>query len=103
MDSSSISPIRVETPSQRLRRRFAFGILEQLAQIFGAITATVLTVGLFLPALNALSGSVMLDRATLTGVARLVLGFAAFTAVAAAVLRGLARLLEDGGAPRETR
>jgi hypothetical protein len=30
------------------RRRFAFGALEQLSTIFGAITASVLSIGLFL-------------------------------------------------------
>ncbi len=86
-----------ETPRQRTRRRFAFGALEQLANIFGAITASVLTIGLFLPALNLLSGSEMLGRAELVGVARVVLVFTAATAIAAAILRGLARLLEHGG------
>lgn len=87
----------IETPRQRVRRRFAFGALEQLANIFGGITASVLTVGLFLPALQAFSGNAMLPRSTLAMVAVLVLGFSAATAVAAAVLRGLARLLEHGG------
>ena len=86
-----------ESPRQRNRRRFAFGALEQLANIFGAITASVLTIGLFLPALNAFSGAEMLGRPELAGVARLVLVFTATTAIAAAVLRGLARLLEHGG------
>ncbi len=85
-----------ETPKQLARRRFAFGALEQLANIFGAITASVLTVGLFLPALNLLSGNEMLGRPALIGVAQLVLIFTAATAIAAAVLRGLARLLEHG-------
>jgi hypothetical protein len=45
-----------ETNRQRVRRRFAFGALEQLASIFGGITASILTVGLFLPTLGALGG-----------------------------------------------
>ncbi len=85
-----------ETPRQLARRRFAFGALEQLANIFGSITASVLTVGLFLPALNALSGTEMLGRSALVGIASLVLILAASTAIAAFVLRGLARLLEHG-------
>lgn len=76
-------------------RRFAFGAVEQLSTIFGAITASVLTVGLFLPLLNSVSGTPMFQNADLYAVARLVLGFTAFTAIAAIVLRGLARLLED--------
>lgn len=91
-----------ETPRQRTRRRFAFGALEQLANIFGAITASVLTIGLFLPALNVLSGNAMLGRAELIAIARLVLMFSAATATAAAILRGLARLLEHGGQGDET-
>jgi hypothetical protein len=57
----------------------------------------VLTIGLFLPALNMLSGTEMLGRPELVGVARLVLVLTATTAIAAAILRGLARLLEHGG------
>ncbi|MFZ4690521.1 MAG: hypothetical protein ACOYLS_14895 [Polymorphobacter sp.] len=90
-----------ETPQRRAGRRFAFGALEQLANIFGSITASVPTVGLFLPALNTLSGNPMLGRDALLGVAQVVLGFTALTALAAAVLRGLARLLEDGGVRRD--
>ena len=88
--------MKPETPARRMRRRFAFGALEQLATIFGAITASVLTIGLFLPALNSFSGQAMLDRHDLIAVGRLVLVFTACTAIAAMVLRGLARLLEDG-------
>jgi hypothetical protein len=89
--------MRGETPRQRARRRFAFGALEQLANIFGGITASVLTVGLFLPAINALTGTGQLDAGTLRSIALLVLGFTTLTATAAFVLRGLARLLEDEG------
>jgi hypothetical protein len=84
-------------PPRSRFQRFAFGALEQLATIFGAITASVLTVGLFLPALNSISGAPMLQHADLMAVARLVLGFSACTAIAALVLRGLGRLLEDDG------
>lgn len=86
-----------KTPRQRARRRFAFGALEQLATIFGAITASVLAIGLFLPALNAISGQAMLDRTSLIAIAQLVLACTTLTAIAAVVLRGLARLLEDDG------
>lgn len=78
-------------------RRFAFGALEQLATIFGAVTASVLTIGLFLPALNSIGTAPMFEHDDLRGVARLVIGFSACTAVAAVVLRGLGRLLEDDG------
>ena len=84
--------------ARRKRRRFAFGALEQLATIFGGITASVLTIGLFLPALNSISGQAMLGRNDLLAVARLVLVFTACTAIAAMVLRGLARQLEDDSA-----
>ncbi len=90
--------MKSETPRQRARRRFAFGALEQLANIFGGITASVLTVGLFLPAINALTGTSPIVSGTLQTIALLVLGFTALTATAAFVLRGLARLLEDEGA-----
>ena len=79
------------------KRRFAFGALEQLSTIFGAITASVLTIGLFLPVLNAISGQAMLGRETLLAIASLVLAFTCGTALAAVVLRGCARLLEDDG------
>lgn len=99
MDSRSV--LTVETPKERKRRRFAFGALEQLANIFGSITASVLTVGLFLPALNALSGKEMLATAAWLGIARLVLAVTAATALAAIILRGLARVLEDGRQPMD--
>lgn len=93
-------------PRNRARRRgfrrFAFGALEQLATIFGAITASVLTVGLFLPALNTVSHPPMLHYADIAAIARLVLGFSACTAVAALVLRGLARYLENDGDREDT-
>lgn len=81
----------------RSLRRFAFGALEQLATIFGAVTASVLTIGLFLPALNSIGTAPMFAHSELRGVARLVIGFSACTAVASVVLRGLGRLLEDDG------
>lgn len=84
-----------ETPARRRRRRFAFGALEQLSTIFGGITASVLTIGLFLPALNSFSGNAMLGPEDLVALARLVLTFTSCTAVAAMLLRGLARMLED--------
>jgi hypothetical protein len=87
----------VQSRRRRSLRRFAFGALEQLATIFGAITASVLTVGLFLPALNSLGGTAMFRHDELRAVARLVVGFSACTAIAALVLRGLARLLENDG------
>jgi len=78
------------------RQRFAFGALEALGNIFGAITASVLTVCLFLPVLNAISGTAMLERSALPGVARLVLALAASTVLAAMVLRELGRMFEGG-------
>ncbi len=89
--------MKPETPRQRARRRFAFGALEQLANIFGGITASVLTVGLFLPAINAFTGTGPLDADALQSIALLVVGLTTLTATAAFVLRGLARMLEDEG------
>jgi hypothetical protein len=93
--------VRPQTLHQRTRRRFAFGVLEQLSTIFGAITASVLTIGLFLPVLNAISGQAMLDAATLVSLTWLVLSFTGGTACAAVILRGFARLLEDNGKPQD--
>lgn len=90
----------METDRQRTRRRFAFGALEQLANIFGAITASILTVGLFLPAIGAVSGAGLIARPDLLSLTVLVLAFTSCTAIAAIILRGLARLLEHG-APRQ--
>ena len=89
--------MKMESQRQRAKRRFAFGALEQLANIFGGITASVLTVGLFLPAINALTDTSQLDAQSFKSIAVLVLGFTTLTATAAFVLRGLARLLEDEG------
>jgi Na+-transporting methylmalonyl-CoA/oxaloacetate decarboxylase beta subunit len=89
--------VKLKTVPNRSKRRFAFGVLEQLSTIFGAITASVLTIGLFLPVLNAISGQAMLSRDTLVAIARLVLAFTCGTALAAVILRGFARLLEDDG------
>lgn len=81
----------------RGRQRFAFGALEQLATIFGAVTASVLTIRLLLPALNSIGSAPMFAHSELRALARLVIGFSACTALAAIVLRGLGRLLEDDG------
>lgn len=59
------------------------------------MTASVLAVGVVLPEINAISGQPMLGRDALAGVAMVVLGFTALTALAAAALRGMARLLEQ--------
>ena len=90
-----------ETARQRARRKFVFGVLEQAANILGAMTASIMVVGLVLPAIAALSGKAMIERAALIDAATLVLGFAALAATASVVLRGLARRLEDDqGIPR---
>ena len=79
----------------RARRKFVFGVLEQAANILGAMTASVLVVGLLLPALGAFTGHAAVSHEMFGATARLVLGFAAFSATGSLVLRGLARRLED--------
>jgi hypothetical protein len=76
----------------------AFGIVEQSATILGAIASSVLVVGLVVPTIAAISGATAIGHGDLMQVSMLVVGFSACAAVAAAVLRGLARQLEDGGA-----
>lgn len=79
----------------RSRRKFVFGVLEQAANILGAMTASVLVVGLLLPALAAVTGNAAIDRAMFASAAQLVIGFAALTLLGSLLLRGLARQLED--------
>lgn len=88
-----------ETPRDRSRRKFVFGVLEQMSNILGAMSASVLVVGLILPAIAVLGGRGEVARATFVQVATLVLGFALAAAVAAAILRGLARRIDDDAAP----
>lgn len=85
-----------ESPSERGRRRMAFGMVEQAATILGAIASSVLVVGLVVPTIAAVSGASTIGHGDLMAVSLLVVGFAAGAALAAAVLRGLARRLEDG-------
>ncbi len=86
-----VDPVR----RARARRKFVFGVLEQAANILGAMTASVLVVGLLLPALGAFTGHVTVSHDMFGATARLVLGFAAFAAAGSLMLRGLARRLED--------
>ena len=79
----------------RARRRFVFGVLEQASNILGGMTASVTVVGLIVPAIAVSTGSSHLTRAMFYEVAALVVCFAMAVAVAAMVLRGLARRLED--------
>ena len=79
----------------RRRRKFVFGVLEQAANILGAMTASIMVVGLLLPALAAASGMQPVNARTLASVAWLVIGFALLTGASSMLLRGLARRLED--------
>ena len=79
----------------RARRKFIFGVLEQAANILGAMTASVMVVGLLLPALAAFTGNMVVSHAMFGATARLVVGFALLTAMGSLTLRGLARRLED--------
>lgn len=89
----------VETPRERARRKFVFGVLEQVSNIRGAMAASVLVVGLILPTIAAFAGTSKVAAADLTQVATLVVGFALFAAVSAAVVRGLARGIDDDDGP----
>lgn len=84
-----------ETQTERARRKFAFGVLEQMSNILGSMAATVMVVGLVLPSIAAFAGMGSISRALLVEGATLVVGFAVFAGVAAAVLRGLARQIDD--------
>lgn len=86
-----IDPARVA----RRRRKFVFGVLEQAANILGAMTASIMVVGLLLPALAAASGMQMASAQGFAAVAWLVIGFAMLTGASSMLLRGLARRLED--------
>ena len=79
----------------RLRRKFVLGVLEQAANILGAMTASVMVVGLLLPALTAATGQLHVSVETFERAAWLVIGFAVFTGAGSMTLRGLARRLED--------
>lgn len=85
----------IERRRARARRKFVFGVLEQAANILGAMTASVLVVGLLLPALAIFSGNAAVSRAMFASAAWLVMGFATLAAAGSLVLRGLARRLED--------
>ena len=79
----------------RLRRKFVLGVLEQAANILGAMTASVMVVGLLLPALTAATGHLTGNAEAFVHAAWLVVCFAMFTGAGSMTLRGLARRLED--------
>lgn len=84
-----------ETRAERARRKFVFGVLEQMSNIVGSMAATVMVVGLVLPSIAALTGMGSISRMILVQGATLVIGFAVFAGLTAAVLRGLARRIDD--------
>lgn len=88
---------RSETSSQRARRKFTAGALEQAAQILGATAASVLVVGLVGPYIAALAGSSHIPPAVLGSVVSVVLLIALAAAGGAVVLRGLSRRTNDDG------
>ncbi len=88
-----------ETPAERARRKFVFGVLEQISNILGAMAASVLVVGLVLPTIAAFAGMSSLPHAALAQAATLVVGFALFAAIMAAIVRGLARRIDDDSGP----
>ncbi len=81
----------------RRRRKFVFGVLEQAANILGAMTASVMVVGLLLPALASFGGMASVSAAMFASAAWLVTGLAVLTGGSSMLLRGLARALEDDG------
>ncbi|MBV8972447.1 MAG: hypothetical protein JO290_09180 [Sphingomonadaceae bacterium] len=84
-----------ETHRQRARRKFVFGVLEQLSNILGTMSASVLVVGLIVPTLAAFAGTSMVASVALRQVAGLVVGFSLLCGVTAATVRGLARAIDD--------
>ncbi len=88
-----------ETPAERARRKFVFGVLEQVSNILGAMAASVLVVGLILPAIAAVAGTNKVAAGDLIQIAKLVVAFAAIAAVTAAIVRGLARGIDDDAGP----
>jgi hypothetical protein len=87
--------LTIERERGRARRKFAFGVLEQASNIFGAMTASVTVVGLILPAIATFSGTSQITRGQFFEIAMLVIAFAFTVASCALILRGLARRLED--------
>ncbi len=83
----------------RRRRKFVFGIIEQAANILGAMTASIMVVGLLLPALASVSGMRAVSTAMFASVAWLVICLAILTGGSSMLLRGLARRLEDDDQP----
>ncbi len=88
-----------ETPRERARRKFVFGVLEQLSNILGAMSASVLVVGLVVPSIAAFSGMARVSAAAAAQVAGLVVGFALVAGITAATVRGLARAIDDDAGP----
>lgn len=84
-----------ETLDERGRRKFTGGVLEQGANILGAVAASVLAVGLIGPYIAAFTGSSHVPPAVLRSVARSAFAFAMLAAVASMVMRGLARRADD--------
>lgn len=86
-----------ESFSQRSRRKFTAGALEQAAQILGATAASVLVAGLVGPYIAAFAGMTHSSGRQFVEVAILALTIAFGAAVGAIVLRGLARAANDDG------
>lgn len=86
-----------ESLSERRRRKFAAGALEQAAHILGATAASVLVAGLVGPYIAALAGPTHAPGGQFVEVAVLALTIAFGAAIAAIVLRGLSRAANDDG------
>lgn len=83
-----------ETHRQRLRRKFAAGVLDQLATAFGGVGAGAFTAGVLGPVIAQALGTVHTSLERLLG---LDLALVAGALLIAAVLKGRAKVMEDDG------
>lgn len=79
----------------RRHRKFVVGALEQAAAILGAMSASVLVVGLVGPYVAAFSGASGISPASLVWVAALAFAFAVCSGAASMILKGLSRRADD--------
>lgn len=79
----------------RQQRKFVVGVLDQAATILGAMSASVLVVGLIGPYIATVAGMSAISPDHLLGVAGMASVFAACSALGAMVLKGLSRRADD--------
>lgn len=90
-------PDMEETSTQRARRKFAGGALEQAAAILGAMSASVFVIGLIVPYIAVFSGASMMSASALLTEAVSALCLSLVTTIASVTLKGLARREDDDG------